>query len=137
MAFSCLLTDWTFMRLLPAFILSGLFSLVSISVLAAPNCQNAMTQMDMNECAAIDFKNADLQLNKLYKELFSKLETGNQQALKLVQQNWIKYKESQCKYEADEFKGGSIAPLILYSCQSRITKQRNADLIDMLKSTQL
>ena len=137
MAFSCLLIDWIFMRFFRALFLAGLFSLLSMSVLAAPNCQNAMTQIDMNECAAIDFKNADLQLNKLYKELFSKLETGKQKSLKLVQQNWIKYKESQCKYEADEFKGGSIAPLILYSCQSRITKQRNTELIDMLKSTQL
>lgn len=137
MAFSCILIDWIFMRFFLTLFLAGFFSLISISVLAAPNCQNAMTQMDMNECAAIDFKNADLQLNKLYKELFSKLESGKQQSLKLVQQNWIKYKESQCKYEADEFKGGSIAPLILFSCQSRITNQRNADLIEMLKSTQL
>lgn len=105
----------------------------STSALAAPNCQNPVTQIDINECAVLDFKKADAQLNKLYKELSGSLDADQKQKLKQVQLHWIQYKESQCKYEGDKYAGGSIAGFIIQSCQTRITRQRSAELTEMLK----
>lgn len=103
---------------------------------AALDCKNAQTQIDMNECAHLDFKKADAQLNKLYKELMATLEPEQKNSLKRTQQLWLKYKDAQCEYESDEFKGGSIAGLIFSSCQQRITQQRNADFVELLKTSQ-
>jgi len=49
------------------------------------DCANAMTQSDINQCAAADYKKADRQLNKTYKEVFGNAEAAQQTALKAAQ----------------------------------------------------
>lgn len=119
------------MKRIAALIFTCLIATFSTTVLAAPNCQNPQTQIDVDECAVLDYKKADAQLNKLYKELMGNLEAEQKPQLKQIQLNWIKYKEAQCKFEGDKY--GKMGGLIEKNCQTRLTKQRNADLVEMLR----
>ena len=51
-----------------------------------------------------------------------------------AQKDWIKYRDSHCKFEADPYTGGSIKPLIWLTCLEEITKERTKHLKESLKN---
>lgn len=97
------------------------------------DCKKAKTQLEMNYCGYQDFKAADAELNRVYQQLRSKYK-GSPQDRQLVdaQLAWIKFRDTDCKFSADRFKGGSIAPLIYSGCQSGLTKERTRSLKNYL-----
>lgn len=98
------------------------------------DCKNAKTQVEMNYCAHKDFKAADAELNKVYRQLRSKYK-GDPQENQLIdaQLAWLKFRDMDCKFSADRFKGGSIAPLIYSGCQRGLTIERIRSLKNYLE----
>jgi len=94
---------------------------------------HAQTQAEMNADAYDAYMKADKELNAVYKKLVAKLSDVDKTTLKTEQRNWIKIKESDCKKEADEYEGGSMAPMILYNCLEEKTIQRTKELRNMLR----
>ena len=103
----------------------------STSIFAA--CNENMNQMELNFCSMDEYKKADRELNQVYTAYMSKLDAARKQQVKAVQQNWIKYKESDCTYVASAYEGGSIQPLIENSCLTEKTKLRTKELKEYLK----
>ena len=103
---------------------------------AKADCQEAMTQIAMNQCAAEAYKSEDDLLNQNYKALRAKLSSEEKRELKYVQLTWLKYRDQQCAFESARYEGGSIYPLIVSGCLHKLTHQRNAVLIDMLSQAQ-
>lgn len=105
------------------------------------NCKAASTQLEMNYCANLSFKAADQELNQIYRQLRNtfKQTKQNTQEPQLInaQLAWLKYRDLDCKFSADRFKGGSIAPLIYSSCKETLTKQRTIILKNYLENSQL
>ena len=105
------------------------------------NCKAASTQLEMNYCANLSFKAADRELNQIYQQLRNtfKQTKQNTQEPQLIEAQlaWLKYRDLDCKFSADRFKGGSIAPLMYSSCQETLTKQRTTLLKSYLKAKQL
>lgn len=105
------------------------------------NCKATSTQLEMNHCANLSFKAADQELNQIYQQLRNtfKQTKQNTQEPQLIdaQLAWIKYRDLDCKFSADRFKGGSIAPLMYSSCQETLTKQRTTLLKSYLEARQL
>lgn len=98
------------------------------------DCRNPRTQFDLNFCAAEAAKSADRQLNQTYQRAIAKFK-GTSQASQLVtaQSQWIKFRDADCAFERDRFKGGTIAPLIHAQCLTRLTQQRTKDLESYLR----
>lgn len=71
----------------------------------ALNCQNAVTQQDMNQCATSDYKKADTELNRTYKEVLAKTSVGQRALLKSAQQTWIKYRDADCTFQSSATEG--------------------------------
>ncbi|WP_300979353.1 lysozyme inhibitor LprI family protein [Flavobacterium sp.] len=109
-------------------LLSLLFLVFSVSA------ATAQTQLEMNEKASLDYKKADAELNKVYKKLVSLLDKNEKVLLIQAQKDWIKYRDSHCKFESDPYTGGSIKPLILLTCLEEITKERTKHLKESLKN---
>jgi uncharacterized protein YecT (DUF1311 family) len=99
------------------------------------DCTKASTQLEMNHCAYQAFKAADAELNQVYRQLRNNYK-GTPQDRQLVdaQLAWLKFRDTDCKFSADRFKGGSIAPLIYSSCQEGLTKERTQSLQKYLES---
>ncbi len=98
---------------------------------AAPDCDNAMTQSDMNACAYQDYQAADEALNETYAWAMKRArayENGSDTALRTAQRAWIPYRDAACAAEAKLYEGGSIRPLIEYSCLATLTKRRSDDM---------
>jgi uncharacterized protein YecT (DUF1311 family) len=97
------------------------------------DCKKAGTQLELNHCGYKAFKAADAELNRVYRQLRNNYK-GTPQESQLVdaQLAWLKFRDTDCKFSADRFKGGSIAPLIYSSCQQGLTTERTRSLKNYL-----
>jgi uncharacterized protein YecT (DUF1311 family) len=102
---------------------------LTIVILLATQLCMSQTQSEMNNQAKIAHQRADQEMTKVYKTVMSSLSSQiEKNQLLEVQRAWIKYKESHCKALANQYQGGSMYPLILYSCLEEITIERKKQL---------
>lgn len=101
-----------------------------ITLLLLCFCNNsfAQTQMEINQTANTNYKKADAELNKVYKQLMLILDKDEKPLLIQAEKDWVKFRDSHCKFEASQYEGGSIQPLIYSSCLEELTKKRIAEL---------
>ncbi|MGC9953534.1 MAG: lysozyme inhibitor LprI family protein [Rhizomicrobium sp.] len=93
------------------------------------DCNNAMTQMDMNFCADKDYQAADNKLNDVYRKVMKALDDKAYQAkLKTAEKAWIQYRDAQCTFEDAQNEGGSIYPMEYSGCITRLTDARTKEL---------
>jgi uncharacterized protein YecT (DUF1311 family) len=98
-----------------------------------PPCAEANSQAEMNICAGKEYKAADAALNKTYQQLSGMLNEEEKAQLKAAQLAWIKYRDANCDFVADQFKGGSMRPMILGLCLADVTRNRTTELKSQIK----
>ena len=96
-------------------------------------CANAQTQAEMNICAGKEYQAADAELNQTYRKLVSMLDDEEKSQLKGAQNAWLKYRDANCEFVADQYKGGSIRPTISGLCLADMTRNRTAELKNQIK----
>ena|ERR1043166_977565 len=96
-------------------------------------CEDAQTQADMNNCWGNEYKKADVQLNKTYQELTAMLDEEDKSELKTAEAAWIKYRDSHCQFVSDQYRGGSIRPMIEAICLADVTNNRTTELRNQIK----
>src|SRR5215471_9049303 len=96
-------------------------------------CPNAQSQAEMNDCAGREYKKADAELNQTYQRLVAMLEADEKTQLKAVETTWIKYRDANCDFVADQFKGGTMRPMVLGFCLADMTHNRTNELKDQIK----
>lgn len=94
----------------------------------------AQTQAEMNQTANKDFQLVDSELNSVYKKTLKLLDETEKQLLIKAQKDWIKFRDSHCEFEANEYEGGSIQPLIYSTCLTERTKNRIEDLKSIIRN---
>lgn len=95
-------------------------------------CDPEGSQHAMNMCAVQEFEAADAALNTAYKRAMSAArDMGIDAQLRQAQRAWLPYRDAACAAEADIFEGGSLRPLILYSCMAALTNERTRHLISI------
>ncbi len=92
------------------------------------------TQLEMNDCAAAEFQQADGQLNAVWPQVKGYMDSIGQGAVLLdAQRKWIPFRDAACTAEIAPYAGGSIQPLIWYSCLTRLTRVRTFDLQELMR----
>jgi uncharacterized protein YecT (DUF1311 family) len=91
-------------------------------------CPDAQSQVEMNQCAGKAYKAADAELNQVYQKLVAMLDEEEKAQLKNVETAWLKYRDANCEFAADQFKGGSIRPMIYAFCLADMTRNRTAEI---------
>lgn len=100
-----------------------------------PNpCEGYGSQAEATGCAYRDWQAADAELNKVYRQLSSKLDAGQREFLKKAETAWIKYRDADCEYEDSFYAGGTMRPMINSFCMARVTRARTAELRLQLKN---
>ncbi|KZM51346.1 hypothetical protein OA90_05785 [Labrenzia sp. OB1] len=93
-------------------------------------CENAQTQLELNECSARAYQSADSALNEAYKaamDVVKDWSPESQEKLRSAQRSWIGYRDKACLvYQYPE--SGSITPLLINDCLRKITTDRTDDL---------
>lgn len=95
------------------------------------DCANrdTLTQTDMTQCALQDFETAEAAMQASFATATSLVEGFNANALQGAQSAFETYRYVTCRFEADQYFGGSIASLVQLTCMTRLTEQRTADLV--------
>lgn len=102
------------------------------------DCANAITQADMNTCAARDLTEADSALNLAFGAAVKRMKAvdaglpqdrrGAEDALRRAQRAWITLRDAGCEAAAWSYDGGSMQGMVLVSCKAEATRARNAEL---------
>lgn len=104
----------------------------------AANCGDAVTQLDLNMCAAADYEAADAALNRVWKQaraLARELDAGQDERLKgaedallAAQRGWIAYRDGHCTLAGFDARGGSMEPMLVSGCLAATTRLRTQEL---------
>jgi uncharacterized protein YecT (DUF1311 family) len=96
-------------------------------------CADAQSQAEMNMCWGKEYKAADTRLNKTYQDFMSKLDESEKAQLKSAQLAWLKYRDANCDFVADQYKGGTMRPMIAAICLADVTNNRTTELKAQMK----
>ena len=98
-------------------------------------CKEGETTVDMKMCSARKYKQADDELNKVYRKLILKLDDeGHKASLKTAQVAWLKYRDTNCDFESYLNRGGSIYSVIVSDCMTSMTNSRTKELKEQIES---
>jgi uncharacterized protein YecT (DUF1311 family) len=87
-----------------------------------------LNQMQLDQCAGMDFTAADAKLNALYKAMMAKYDAANGALLKSSERAWISYRDAECDYETNLTVGGTINPMMDTMCRTDKTNARIKEL---------
>ena len=117
--------------------------LAAMQPLSDAECANAMTQVEMTACAVRDFERADAELNRLWRGIIAAAQANDRSAdsgrteydtrseetiLRTAQRAWIAFRDAHCEYEGLADRGGSLEPMDVNLCLTRLTRERIAQL---------
>ncbi len=104
----------------------------------AANCGDAVTQLELNMCAAADYEAADAALNRVWKQARAfarELDAGQDERLKgaenallAAQRGWIAYRDGHCTLAGFDARGGSMEPMLVSGCLAANTRLRTQEL---------
>ena len=110
----------------------------------AINCDNAMTQADMNICSYRDYEAADRDMNAQWKITAAAMKSadasgyapedgrpGYHATLLEAQRAWLKYRDAHCRSDAYRMRGGSGEPVLNNGCRATLTRARTIQLKDL------
>lgn len=124
--------------LLPAFAALAL-ALASPALAQDLDCDNAMTQTDLNQCANLDFELADEALNDAWKIVHKQIgerdndEGSGVRKLLAAQRTWLAYRDAHCDSVGDAYEGGSMQPMIVAGCRAGLTAERTQHLLELIE----
>jgi uncharacterized protein YecT (DUF1311 family) len=124
--------------LVPALVLTALAAALPARAQQV-DCSAAQTQMDLTFCAQQAWMAADEDLNLAWGLAMAAaraqdaayLPPGAPPAadmLRAAQRTWITFRDQACAAESNLARGGSMQPMLDFSCRERLTRQRTEDL---------
>ena len=109
------------------------------------DCENAMTQQDMNICAHQEFQQADTALNAQWSVTAAHMRErdanladyaddgrpGYFETLLAAQRAWLLFRDTHCKVEGYLARGGSMEPMLVSGCKTTLTTARAQQLREL------
>ncbi len=111
-----------------------LIAVVGVDAQKKPEpCADAQSQAEMTICWGNRYKASDAKLNQVYRQFTAKLDDDEKTQLKTAQNAWLKYRDTNCDFVADQFKGGTMRPMVAAMCLTEITDNRSKELAAQMK----
>ncbi|MDE0589302.1 lysozyme inhibitor LprI family protein [Halocynthiibacter sp. C4] len=102
------------------------------------NCDDPVTQREINACAYQRYLKADEALNLAWEKAMTAMkeidaandikEGGAADTLLAAQRLWISYRDKACEAEGWLYRGGTLEPFIVSSCLEDLSNQRTERL---------
>ena len=110
---------------------SSMLMMLLISSSSFADCKKPMSQWEMNECASLEYKEVDKELNDVYKQLMSKLNASEKEKLKIEQRKWIVFSDDSARESISDISG-TMTSGIYSSSLAHHTKNRIKELKALL-----
>ncbi len=95
---------------------------------AAGGSAFAQTQLELNEKAGSELRQAETRMDAVYRGVMAKISNTGKEALQAAQETWLNFRNQECAFETMGSTGGSIHLMVVAECRSRLTTQRIKDL---------
>ena len=99
-------------------------------------CPNGRTQAELNDCAANAAKAAVASLEQFYVVYIKRLSPEQAQLFQVANADWLRYRDSYCKFESSAVQGGSVYPMIFDLCIESQSYKRLQDLRKLSRCTE-
>jgi len=102
------------------------FAVMAMGDDKAPDCDNAMTTLDINHCAAMELASAQAELSQ-YVEVSVMHHADDPEmvaAIEASQQAWQVYVTAHCDAVYTQWRDGSIRGVMALTCETELTQQR-------------
>lgn len=109
------------------------------------DCDNAMSQPDLNACAYQEYERADAALNAQWKLTAAKLKEQDKgfdrsydkrpgffDTELAAQRAWLTYRDQHCASEGYSMRGGSAESMVISGCRAQLTEARTKELKDLI-----
>jgi uncharacterized protein YecT (DUF1311 family) len=112
----------------------GLFlALSALSAFASdesPDCDNAMTTLDINQCAVIELDAAEADMHRYLDAALRRHEADATlvAAIQQSQARWQDYREAHCDAVYTQWREGTIRGVMSVGCQKALTRERTHTL---------
>lgn len=124
----------TALRLLAALAIgAALCGPAPVEAQAAGVCENARSTAAMRECESARLRRAEEGMSAAYRDLSARLDDAGRARLRAAQEAWRRFRAAEAEFQADEARGGTLAPLIAASVQADLTEARRRELEQALK----
>jgi uncharacterized protein YecT (DUF1311 family) len=97
---------------------------------ATTGCGSAITQANINACAADGFARADAALTAQLRRTY-KSTGGPSRKQMAAHRAWIAYRDAECDAESDGFLGSTVYTQIVTECRTRLNIDRLQHLAAM------
>jgi uncharacterized protein YecT (DUF1311 family) len=118
------------------------FAMVLAAAEPVLDCNNQVTQVDMNQCAYIAYQRSDIELNRQWKLAMIAAQASDREiddvkrggrkgfveSLKAAQRAWLVYRDNHCVLNSYNAIGGSMEPMLQRFCLKNLTEARTAQL---------
>jgi uncharacterized protein YecT (DUF1311 family) len=114
----------------------GLFGLPAFA--QDVDCENQITQLDMNMCSYQEWEAADAVLNETYADTLATVQArdgeyapegpSEEDRLRRAQRAWVAFRDANCDVAGYQMRGGSAEPLLINICLRQMTEDRIAEL---------
>ena len=110
------------------FIILVLFSSTSFS--SELNCENVISTIDINQCAAIELQTAETEMQRYFTKSLEHQQHDKElvKAIEYAQKAWRNYTTSHCDSVYTMWREGTIRGVMAISCKTMLTKQRTHEL---------
>lgn len=107
------------------FLSACLAVLATAPVAKAQECdRNDDSQQMMTICAGADLATADAKLNTTYQSVLGEADDKGKTLLKTAQRAWVAFRDAECAYSTQASEGGSIHPMEVSQCLTKLTENR-------------
>lgn len=96
-------------------------------------CKDAVSTAEMRTCANERYEAADAELNRVYRQLVSRLSDKRRKKLRAAQQAWITFRDKNATFTSSVVEGGTMYPIMEVMELTTATKQRTEQLRAHLK----
>ena len=103
---------------------------------AAESCDApGLSQAELNECYGNAYKEADAELNVLYRQITARLkdDKATTELLVAAQRAWVAFRDAECALSASGVSGGTAHGMISAICLDKLTGKRIDAFKDYLK----
>ena len=95
-----------------------------------------LTQADMNRKSAEDLADLDRKITAVFEKLLSLLDGDRRALLRSSQDAWMEFRRRQAEYQASDYLGGTIYPVIFGGTEQSIARERLEKLEQLLEQEQ-
>lgn len=110
-----------------------LIAFVSLPAFAADDaldCQNAMTTMEINQCALLELEAAEAEMHRYLDTALNdhEADTTLVESIQQAQQAWEGYRQAHCDAVYTQWRDGTIRGAMSLSCKKQLTQARTHTL---------